>query len=183
MGHYRRMRDGEPIDAPMLSPGRDHEAQVRALLPTSGGEACAEWLGVKAGRGYGLYGSGQRPFGTQLAHRLAWMLEYGSIPSGLEVCHRCDNPPCVNLAHLFLGTHAENMADMARKGRQGGRKLSDAAVGEIRTRIDAGEKHRSIADSFGVHPTLINQIARGKWWRHTAVVITELGEQEEGHGR
>lgn len=53
-----------------------------------------------------------------LAHRLAWIKAHGPIPKGMFVCHRCDTPACRNVEHLFLGTHAGNMADMVRKGRQ-----------------------------------------------------------------
>jgi len=65
------------------------------------------------------------------------------------------------------------MADMARKGRQGGKKLSAAAVAEIKGRLASGETYRVIAEPYGVHPTMIGQIARGKWWRHEPVVISE----------
>lgn len=66
--------------------------------------------------GYGRIGLGGREAGTELAHRVAWLLAYGELPM-LHVCHKCDTPPCVNPDHLFLGTDADNLEDMRRKGR------------------------------------------------------------------
>lgn len=89
----------------------------RVVIMPSG---CLEWTGAKKRYGYGtisdLSGSGRKNLPT---HRLAWELTYGPIPDGLFICHRCDNPPCCNPDHLFLGTHTENMADMRSKGRHG----------------------------------------------------------------
>ncbi len=97
------------------------------------GVLCEEWEGTRLSNGYGqvtVDGGGQgwrsdrkgsRRGRRMLAHRWTWEQAHGPIPPGLEVMHSCDNPSCVNLDHLSLGTHAANMADMAAKGRAHGR--------------------------------------------------------------
>ena len=80
-------------------------------------DKCWTWRGCHTPRGYGyiyVHGSDQR---MRSAHRVAWELQHGAIPEGLEVCHICDNPRCVNSAHLFLGTRSDNVQDMMAKGR------------------------------------------------------------------
>lgn len=93
------------------------------------------WLWTKGTRyGYGVFG--RREAGKTkhyLAHRVSWELANGPIPDGMEVCHRCDNPPCVNPTHLFVGTHADNMRDAGDKGRTRPQKMKAEAV----RRLDA----------------------------------------------
>ena len=77
---------------------------------------CWIWMGGIGGNGYGKgWSPSWRP--AIEAHRLAFLAYVGAIPNGKHVCHKCDTPLCVNPDHLFLGTHLENMRDMARKGR------------------------------------------------------------------
>lgn len=88
------------------------ERVARRLVPAENG--CLEFSGARDNRGYGQIGIAHVRY---RAHRVAWEGVYGPIPDGLCVLHRCDNPPCCNVAHLFLGTKADNNADMAAKGR------------------------------------------------------------------
>jgi hypothetical protein len=84
------------------------EQRLKSRLVLDPDTGCHLWNGTRKG-GYGQIAS--------CAHRLAWELANGPIPKGMQVLHRCDEPRCCNPDHLFLGTQAENMADMSRKGR------------------------------------------------------------------
>jgi hypothetical protein len=78
------------------------------------GTACWTWTAYRNPKGYGILG---RDGSARLAHRIAWEIERGPIPDGLFACHRCDNPACVRVEHLFLGTSGDNTRDAAAKGR------------------------------------------------------------------
>lgn len=110
------------------------------------------------------------------AHRVAWVLANGPIPAGLHVCHACDNPGCVRPGHLFLGTAADNAADMWKKGR--GRpgslpgeahpraRLQNKDVLAIREADANGEPRRAIARRFGMSPGNVRNIVNRKAWTH-----------------
>ena len=124
---------------------------------------CWEWSRAKTADGYGTTDMGRE---TILTHRLAWELTHGPIPEGALVCHRCDNPPCCNPEHLFLGTYGDNARDTVAKGRHVVRsKLTPAQVREIRTRLADGDTQTAIADTYGVSPRTIGMIATGYRWR------------------
>lgn len=132
-----------------------------------GAETCWLWTGKRNRRGYGQVRVGRR---VVLAHRAAWELWSGAAPPvGSHVLHTCDTPACVRPDHLWLGTHQENMADMARKGRSphGERnraaKLTEAAVRDIRA--SAGVTRTELARRHGVSIALVSQVARGLLWR------------------
>lgn len=133
---------------------------------------CWEWQARKTSKGYGAC----RFMGREArAHRVAWEITNGLIPDGLFVCHTCDNPPCVNLAHLFLGTNLDNMRDAVQKGRfrsgagnrrPMGSKLTADDIGPIRELHKSGAGYRVIARRYGVGRTSIQDIIRGKTWKH-----------------
>jgi hypothetical protein len=131
---------------------------------------CVEWPKGRHGRGYGRVWTGSREF----AHRVAYKLAVGPIPEGMEILHKCDNPPCVRPDHLMLGTHDDNMKDAAAKGRtlHGERhkdaKLNCAQVQEIRRLYREGASQRKLGSSFGIDKSVVSRLVTRKTWKHVA---------------
>ncbi len=135
-------------------------------------DKCWEWQAYKGIEGYGKFSLGGRKGGMFFAHRVAWLIAYGSIPSSLCVCHHCDIRSCINPYHLFLGTDADNSADAVRKhriahGEQHCRaKLTEQGVRDIRRRAAEGERQSALAREYGVDAMTIWFIVHRKKWLH-----------------
>jgi hypothetical protein len=151
------------------------EQRFWSRVDRSGGDdACWPWVGRRDPDGYGRISANGQKVG---AHRLSFFFAHGHWPDC--ACHTCDNPPCVNPAHLFAGTNAENTLDKVRKGRaSGGRdgadhvwaKLSDGDVVAIRTQYSAGGTTQvELAQKFGVSQQHVSKIIRGQWRKKARV--------------
>lgn len=136
-------------------------------------DTCWLWVGYKCKAGYGeIEVNGT----TWRASRYSWFLHNGPIPEGMLICHRCDNPRCINPAHLFIGKDADNTHDMISKGRNKyigkkgqshhSAKLTDNQVKEIRSRFAEGEKQVTLAQRYNVAHGLISAIVHNKIWTH-----------------
>lgn len=132
---------------------------------------CREWQGKRYRTDYGCFMYQGRYI---QAHRLAYFLAKGVDPGKLCVCHKCDNPPCVNPDHLFLGTQKDNSQDKVSKGRSntargenaGNAKLTADDVRAIRELQKSGMLRRELAERFGVSQKQITVIVNRKQWAH-----------------
>lgn len=158
-----------------------HASQPTPLIErfwskVSKSDGCWLWTGSHTKAGYGNIG-GERNSTNRYAHRVSWEIHFGPIPDGMEVCHSCDNPPCCNPSHLFLGSHADNMADRDAKGRDnhargaaaGRAKLTEDQVVEMRRLYATGRYSQSALgrmydiDISSARKTIIRQ-----YWKHVA---------------
>lgn len=135
-------------------------------------DECWNWTGCKSPMGYGCFNVNNR---MRIASRIAWELTNGEIRNGLCVLHDCDNPPCCNPKHLFLGTRTDNANDKVRKGRARGpagvksasAKLTDAQVIEIReTFIPFKTNRAEFAKKFGISIVTLSGVLNGRGWKH-----------------
>jgi hypothetical protein len=144
-----------------------------------GPDECWEWQGSKREKGYGLlFLRGNR---VDSAHRVSWELHNGrEVPEGMVVRHTCDNPSCVNPAHLQVGTYADNLQDGIERGRvkprrgtpfskehkPPGTKLTEEKVRQIRSRYAQRAKPKTLAAEYGVSKRTIHNIVKRKIWAH-----------------
>jgi hypothetical protein len=147
---------------------KNPEAHFWQFVQKADGDGCWLWTRSMNNQGYG------RTWWIDnklwLVHRLAWTLTHGPIPKGLFVCHRCDIPLCVRPDHMFVGTNAENLADMRVKGRGfnlGARtaKLNAETVRAIRRRYAAGETVGELERAFRYDHANISKIIRRTIWK------------------
>ncbi len=140
-------------------------------------DGCWAWTGAKNKHGYGTFETVRlRARAVKYAHRVAWELTNGPIPPGMCACHHCDNPSCVRPGHLFLGSRADNLADMTAKGRRvappvrrgvanNNAKLTAGVVSEIRAAGERGARPADIAETFGICRSQVSHILARRVWK------------------
>lgn len=133
---------------------------------------CIPWPGAALASGYGVVFGGGGRRGGRLAHRVAYAFFVAPIPPGGHVLHRCDNPSCVNPAHLFLGDQQSNNADKVSKGRQcrgqtrPASKLTDEQVRQIRRRHEQGTSQKQLRIEYGVSKSVMSHLINRQAWKH-----------------
>lgn len=156
------------------------EKRFLRYLNKSSEDSCWVYTGSIDRKGYGVVSRGGRGATCYKAHRLSYELYKGPIPEGLCVCHRCDNPPCCNPSHLFLGTKGDNNRDMYAKGRNNNTnnakgehhalaKLNADKVREIRASWESEKprpEQRELAKRYGVDQQVIWSVIHRKTWKH-----------------
>lgn len=152
--------------------GKDVIDRLMKKVVINNENGCWEWVGGKSNKGYGnmCIGGGVK----KQTHRISYTYFKGNIPSGLIICHKCDNPSCVNPDHLFAGTNSDNAIDCVNKGRRPknvvpkgeeniNSKLTEESVREIRM---STLKYENLAKQYGVSICIISKVKNRKYWTH-----------------
>jgi HNH endonuclease len=168
----RRLDDDDQrdLDQPCGNRANGHLCSVVAVMKYTldHNSGCWLWMGGLNGNGYGRF----RVNGVlEYAHRRSWKIHKGSIPHGMNVLHRCDNPPCINPDHLFLGTQSDNVRDTETKGRGNhprGSQVHTAILTEKQVREILASKlgPRALGRIYGVSHVAVVRIKSGKNWKH-----------------
>lgn len=128
-------------------------------VPTLSG--CVEWIGPIRGLGYGA--CPKRFVLGDYVHRAVYALAHGSIANGMHVCHKCDNPKCIHVEHLFIGTPKENTKDMLEKGRRNSKtKFSDDVIDELRRFSTYGLRIPALAKAFDIEYSYCLKVINGE---------------------
>jgi hypothetical protein len=151
------------------------EQRFWSRVDKSGGpDACWPWTAASFPRGYGCFRIG-RGNPERRSNRCAWIFTHGPIPEGMLVCHKCDNPPCCNPSHLFLGTDLDNGRDKAKKGRGKAPRGENSHLSKLKTSeiIEIREKHasgkftqRGLASMFNITISTVNRMLKRQLWNH-----------------
>lgn len=168
-GIHRRL----PIDA-----NADFVSRImRRTVPNDSG--CIEWQGATGKKGHGRINYGGRLYSP---HCVIWVAHHGQIPSGQLVCHKCDNPRCVNIEHLFLGSFSDNVRDMIAKGRNSQKRgaqhklatHTDADAIRVRELWLQGWSQREIVAISGCARAFIMKVLSGEIWSHCETLKAEV---------
>jgi|SRR5262252_8722530 len=165
MGRYN---EGVPIGRHRVY--KSWQEHYWALVDKTGD--CWLWQGFRDKLGYGNFHDTRMPGKHAKVHRLSYELAFGPLLPSLFVCHHCDNPPCVNPAHLFAGTNADNVSDAVQKGRLKPPppciKLTIEQIREIRELCARKLPQKAIAAQFGLHQSQVSKIWRRTNWKSVA---------------
>lgn len=147
----------------------------------SSSTGCWPWTGACTRAGYGLFHvkTGDPMRG---AHRVAWILANGSVPSGLHILHSCDNPPCCNPSHLSAGTRSKNQRQMVNRGRHPTQKLDEFTVWTVKYLLHRGISVPAIASHFGLTTFHVYAIKSGRRWGHFSYDFERLAVPPEFDG-
>ena len=181
LAHYQRFsRNGSAFDQSPIVDVSCMKSKFKSKIGIEKDNGCMNWLGWKNKDGYGKFSIANK---YTFAHRYSYEFHIGKIPDGLCVCHKCDNPSCVNPKHLFLGTHFDNMQDMKKKNRQPYKKgaplninnkgskhvfakLDEDKVRDIKIKLADGVKGSILAQLYNVVDQTIYEIKNGRNWKH-----------------
>lgn len=162
-------------------PPRDWKERFWAKVQKAGPDECWPWAGAISKNGYGSFKLNGKAMTTS---RVAYLISHNVIWDDQMVLHKCDNRPCCNPAHLYLGDVKQNSRDMMERGmhfrppvvgeKNGNAKLTKEDVLKIRRMIEDGERNQEIAARFGVTHQMISKIRNGHFWKHVGIEKGEI---------